>query len=198
MDPLLAKINRRTEARALIRALSDAERVRQANALTHRIVTSPEWSAAQRILLFVPLPDEIDLKPLLALSLNAGKIVGLPAFDLPSGTYRVREVKNLTQDLVPGRFQVPEPSAQCPPIDITKLDYALVPGLAFDDRGGRLGRGKGFYDRLLAHASGLRCGAGFNEQIGPAIPIEAHDLTMHRILTAAQFYDCLRPHCPPC
>ena len=192
MDPLLthSKADRRAKTRAMVLALPAAERARQAAALTSRILASPEWSAARRLLLFVPLADEIDLSALLPASLAEGKTVGLPAFDTNSGTYVIREIRNPTGDLVPGRFHIPEPSAACPLMTVAELDYLVVPGLAFDARGGRLGRGEGFYDRLLARATGLLCGVGFDEQFGAAVPVESHDLTMHRILTATKSHDC--------
>jgi 5-formyltetrahydrofolate cyclo-ligase len=64
-----------------------------------------------------------------------------------------------------------------------KIDLALVPGVGFDLRGGRLGRGRGFYDQLLAGFGGLKCGVALNEQIASEIPTEAHDVRMDVVLT---------------
>jgi 5-formyltetrahydrofolate cyclo-ligase len=194
MDALAAKQACRTQAKTRIRDLSPSERQHQGQAVRARVQASSEWQCARRVLLFVSRPDEIDLGLLLREALSQGKVLGLPAFDGQSGTYGVREVVDLDEDLVPGQFHIPEPRSQCRNLDVTKLDYALVPGLAFDVRGGRLGRGKGFYDRLLIRVRGWRCGVGFNEQIFPAVPMEEHDLPMHRILTAAQSYDCESPN----
>ncbi len=191
MDPLLAKVNARLAAREVIRRLPAAERARQSAELTTRLLASSEWAAARRVLLFVPLPDEPNLSPMISAGLAAGKTVGLPTFDVDTGGYGIREIREIGSDLVPGRFRIPEPGAHCRRMTATELDYALVPGLAFDVRGGRLGRGKGFYDRLLARASGLLCGVGFNEQLGSAVPVEAHDRFLHRVFTAAQFLDCV-------
>jgi 5-formyltetrahydrofolate cyclo-ligase len=63
----------------------------------------------------------------------------------------------------------------------------LVPGVAFDLRGRRLGRGKGFYDRLLADAGGLKCGVAFDEQIVTEIPVEPHDVSVDCILTPTRW-----------
>jgi 5-formyltetrahydrofolate cyclo-ligase len=65
-----------------------------------------------------------------------------------------------------------------------------VPGLAFDRRGGRLGRGKGYYDRFLLETSGLRVGICFEDQVVEKIPGEAHDLRMDFLITPAGIFPC--------
>lgn len=181
------KAQLRAEARAVIAALSPTARLEQAARLVALILASPEWQAAARLLLFVPLPDEINLSPLISAALNDGKRVALPSFHAETGCYLAREIKDPVQDLVPGRFEILEPGPQCRRLPISELDYLLVPGLAFDASGGRLGRGKGFYDRLLTQATGRILGAGFIEQLGPKIPIEPHDRRLHGVITAAGF-----------
>lgn len=182
-DPA-GKVQRRAEARATIAALAATARAAQASRLLELILASPEWLAAKRPLLFVPLPDEIDLSPLIPAALAAGKQVGLPAFDAETGSYLVREIRDAVNDLSPGRFRIPEPGPQCRTMRVVELDILLVPGLAFDAAGGRLGRGKGFYDRLLEPATGTVWGVGFVEQLGPPVPLEPHDRRMHGVFTA--------------
>jgi len=63
----------------------------------------------------------------------------------------------------------------------------LIPGIAFDLHGRRLGRGKGFYDRLLTEIRGVKCGIAFDEQIVEKIPVEPHDVRMDFILTPTRF-----------
>ncbi len=88
-----------------------------------------------------------------------------------------------------GPFWIPEPKPACAQIPLDALKLVLVPGVAFDLCGRRLGRGRGFFDRLLAEAGGLKCGIAFDEQIVPAIPVESHDVQMDFILTPTR---CLR------
>ena len=83
-------------------------------------------------------------------SLAAGKICALPFFDSATKTYSARRVQNLATDIVTGKFGVREPAASCAEIPLEQFDLVLVPGMAFDWNGNRLGRGQGFYDRLLA------------------------------------------------
>ena len=103
---------------------------------------------------FAPLPDEVDVWPLLEESLAGGKIAALPRFDPASNDYLACRVQNPQSEIVPGQFGIREPKAGCPEIPLERLDLILVPGVAFDLRGDRLGRGKGFYDRLLAKSTG--------------------------------------------
>jgi 5-formyltetrahydrofolate cyclo-ligase len=78
---------------------------------------------------------------------------------------------------------------ECPPLPVTSLDFALVPGIAFDGLGGRLGRGKGFYDRLLSQAVGVTCGLGLDEQFLACVPVEAHDIRMNLIAVPAGLHE---------
>jgi len=92
-------------------------------------------------------------------------------------------------ELQPGRFGILEPAADAP-IAGNDFDLILVPGLAFDLRGGRLGRGKGFYDRFLSTACGLRAGVCFEDQIEGEVPVEPHDLRMDFVITPSAISRC--------
>src|SRR5439155_17896642 len=136
----------------------------------------PVWKQARWVLLFAPLPDELDIWPALAAALSAGKAVGVPRFDPATNSYAACQVQNLVSDLKIGRFGIHELAEHCPPISLNRLDFILVPGVAFDLTGRRLGRGKGFYDQLLAAVSGTTCGVAFDEQIVREIPVAPHDI----------------------
>jgi 5-formyltetrahydrofolate cyclo-ligase len=84
---------------------------------------------------------------------------------------------------VTGKFGVSEPLAECEPIPLDRFDLVLVPGVAFDVGGNRLGRGRGFYDRILAAASGVKCGVAYDFQLLDKIPAEAHDARVNFIFT---------------
>ena len=82
-----------------------------------------------------------------------------------------------------------EPAAHCAEVPLNRLDLVLVPGVAFDARGGRLGRGKGFYDRLLAAVRGTKCGVAFDEQIVDAVPNGPLDIRLNCILTPTRLIE---------
>lgn len=86
--------------------------------------------------------------------------------------------------LQPGAFQIREPLASQPTVTVQDIDIYVCPGLAFDQKGGRLGRGKGFYDRVLAGAreNALKIGVGYSCQMVEDVHCEAHDARMDAIL----------------
>ena len=80
-----------------------------------------------------------------------------------------------------------EPKQDCPEVPLKQLDFIVVPGVAFSLDGRRLGRGRGFYDRLLASVRGIKCGVAFDEQIVDAIPADGQDIRLDYILTPTRW-----------
>lgn len=89
---------------------------------------------------------------------------------------------------VQGPFGVQEPSGDSPAIDVAELNGLLIPGLGYDHRGYRLGRGRGFYDRSLQEARGLRVGVAFEFQRLKELPVEAWDQRMDVVVTERSVY----------
>jgi 5-formyltetrahydrofolate cyclo-ligase len=175
----------RSEIRALPGAAAAAASVAAQKILRQQRI----WQQARTVLFYAPLPGEIDLVPLLAEAVASGKAAALPRFDIQAGTYNAAGVKDLGRDCAPGKFGILEPKPDCPPISLKQLDLVLVPGLGFDETGHRLGRGQGFYDRLLAEFSGIKCGVARDEQLLRNIPGEAHDVRMNFILTPTRWLE---------
>ena len=155
-----------------------------------RLTERPEWRQARSVLLYVALPGEIDLGPLATVALGEGRQVALPRFRAQSGDYEAAWVVDLERDLAPGRYGIPEPTARCPRAALNQLDLALVPGVGFAPDGRRLGRGKGFYDRLLVNVRGIRCGVAADWQIVPSIPRLPHDELIDCIVTPGGWIEC--------
>ncbi len=129
------------------------------------------------------MPDEVDVWPLLEEALAGGKIITLPRFDSVSNDYIACRVQHPQNEIGPGQFGIREPRPGCPEIPLERLGLILVPGVAFDLRGGRLGRGRGFYDRLLPEIHGIKCGVAFDEQMVDAVPAGRLDVRMDFVLT---------------
>ncbi len=170
--------------RAQLEKISPAVRAVESIELCERLKT--QMPSASTVLFFAPLPDELDVWPLLELSMALGVTCALPFFDAAKKTYGARILNHLATDIVAGKFGVREPAATCAEIAFDKFDLVLVPGMAFDLSGNRLGRGKGFYDRLLAEASGVKCGVGYDFQLLEKIPAEAHDAKVDFIFTPSR------------
>lgn len=136
---------------------------------------------------FVPMSGEPDITGLLQDRLTAGGVVCLPRLDEAGKTMTAVAIRDLKSDTepVPGMRSVRQARAGLPIVDPRDLDVILVPGLAFDRRGNRLGRGAGYYDRFLARLTPRTriIGVCFDDQILDDVPAEAHDMKMHALLT---------------
>ena len=183
------KMELRRELSGKIQGLSELSRMEasaQACALLRR---QKRWSDAQAILFYAPISHELDIWPLLTEALAVGKLVALPQFNTGKGHYVACQIHDPARDLNAGRFGIQEPTSHCIPLPISRLDFILVPGLAFDLHGRRLGRGKGFYDVLLTVVRGFTCGVAFDEQIVNDIPVEPHDIRLNCILTPTRWIE---------
>lgn len=178
-----SKSELRQKVRAKLKNVSPAKRKSDSEKVCTKLKEQPFFQSAGSILFFAPLPDEVDLWPLLEETICGEKVTTLPFFDADEQIYTSRRVKNLHVEILPGKFGIREPAASCIEITPDDLDLILVPGLAFDRLGNRLGRGKGFYDRLLKHFRGKKAGVAFDEQIVDAVPEEKADVKMDFIVT---------------
>lgn len=184
-----AKAGLREKVRARLQNIATAARDTASASLCSRLRALQVWSAARFVLLFAPLPDEPDLWSLLNEAIAAGKTVALPAFVPGTNTYTARQIIDPAHDIIIGQFGIREPLPSCPEVALNRLDLVLVPGVAFDARGARLGRGKGFYDRSLAEVCGTKCGVAFEEQIVDAVPVGPLDIRLNCILTPTRWIE---------
>lgn len=160
-----------------VKAISFAEREKRATALLRAIWEHPAFEQAQNVMLFWPLPDEINTIPLIEHAYVVGKNIFLPVVvgdDLVIKPYNPMAMK-------PGAFGILEPQGD--PVSPAQLDLIIVPGVAFDAAGNRMGRGKGFYDRLLAGTSATTIGVCYAEQYYLSIPTEPHDVPLNDVIT---------------
>jgi 5-formyltetrahydrofolate cyclo-ligase len=148
-------------------------------AIGHWLAAHPE---RQTIAIFSALPGEVDLTEIIAAHPARRwvwpRVVG--------DDLHFHQVENPDSQLIPGAFGIREPSPELPVIPVDEIDAFFCPGLAFDPRGGRLGRGRGFYDRMLSKArpDSLKIGLCFPWQIVADTFPEAHDVIMDEVLSA--------------
>ena len=161
-----------------IRALDPAGRRAEEAALASRLETLPGFDRAGLVLLYASaFAEEVDTRPMLARARALGKRLACPRVDWGAHRLRLLEVADPAVDLIPGPRGIPEPGPACREVAPAEVDWALVPGLGFDRRGHRLGRGAGHYDRLLPE---LRPGVPtwaliLEAQWVPEVPTEPHD-----------------------
>jgi 5-formyltetrahydrofolate cyclo-ligase len=179
----------RKQIHTLLQKISPATRTTASAQICERLKEQSFFQSAATVLFFAPLPGEADAWPLLEETLAAGKTAALPRFDPAEQSYVACRMQNLRTEIVAGQFGIREPGPGCVEIPFGRLDLILVPGVAFDLRGSRLGRGKGFYDRLLAEIRGVKCGVAFDEQIVDEVPAGNLDVPVDFILTPTR---CLK------
>ncbi|HXI72721.1 MAG TPA: 5-formyltetrahydrofolate cyclo-ligase [Verrucomicrobiae bacterium] len=185
-----SKSDLRQMIRAMLEKISPAVRAVESIELCERLKS--QMPSAHTILFFAPLPNELDVWPVLELSLALGTTCALPFFDAEKKSYGAKAIQKLATDIVPGKFGVREPAASCTEIPLDKFDLVLVPGVAFDLLGNRLGRGQGFYDRLLQAVSGVKCAICYDLQLRENIPTEPHDAKVDFVLTPGKIVNARR------
>jgi 5-formyltetrahydrofolate cyclo-ligase len=143
----------------------------------------PWIAAARRVALFASVGSELDAGPA-ARGLRA-RGIELTYPRVLRGVHRLEfHLVSEPADLTPGAFGIPEPPSTAPVAPVQSIDAFVVPGLAFDAGGARVGWGRGYYDRTLAAApERLRIGFCFDCQLVPEVPRDRGDLLMHVIVT---------------
>jgi 5-formyltetrahydrofolate cyclo-ligase len=189
MDATLqqAKAALREEIRARLGERSNYHRLSVSKKCRTLLRQQRVWLRAKSVLFFASLPEEPNLWPLLHEALSTGKVVALPRFASHAQGYGAAEVRDIHRDLAVGKLRILEPVAACPEVALNRLDLVLVPGVAFDLQGHRLGRGKGYYDRLLTNVRGVKCGIAFDEQIVDAVPVGPLDVHLDFIVTPTRW-----------
>ena len=178
----------RRQMREKIRSQSVIDKKESSIKCIGHLESLKEWTMATRIFGYAPMPSEMDIWPALISAQKSGKEVCLPRFRSDIDGYEFCLVRDLEKDTVPGILGIREPLPHCENCLTNRLDLILIPGIAFDRHGRRLGRGKGYYDRLLANKAGLKCGIAFDYQICDELPIEPHDCILDCILTPTRWF----------
>jgi len=175
----------RREVNARFAALAPGELAERSAQIRSRLALLEEFRSAGSVLLYASMADEVDTAPLIDGLLAAGKPVFLPVCRPGRAEFDAVSIRSRADDLVPGRYGILEPRIGLIPSDTGDVEFALVPGLAFDRSGGRLGRGGGYYDRFLTrlHLSALRAALALDFQVYPAVPTADHDQRVDLIIT---------------
>lgn len=172
--------------RAQLRALAPAGVAAAGAALPRLWRSEPSLAGLRRIALYAALPDELPTRPLFDALRAGGCEVLMPRCAV--GGLEFAWVEDWRQ-LAPGRHGILEPLDTATRGDPMEADAVLVPGLAFDRRGGRLGRGAGWYDRCFeSDPTPHLIGAGFALQVVDAVPVGPCDRQMGAILTERRFF----------
>ena len=177
----------RAQIRARMTEFPEAYLEESDREIEKQVLRLPEWNRAERLFVYCSVGREVQTMGLIRAALAAGKTVALPKCE-GKGRMTAYCIKDL-KDLVPGVFGIPEPAAG-ESLEAEAADTAIVPALAFDRRGFRLGQGGGYYDRWLAKFSGVSIGLCREALLQDSVPAEGHDLAAAIVVTERQI---LRP-----
>ena len=180
------KARLRRQALDWLATLSSQARIAGDEALFRRFLALPQIESVRTVLLYHGMDTEPDTVRLLPPLWDIGKQVCLPRC-LPGNQMEARLVQR-DSTLVRHPYGMLEPGPDCPLIPPDQIDLVLVPGLAFDRSGGRLGRGGGYYDRWLAGFSGITAALCRDGLLMEAIPRLPHDLGVNLVVTETGLY----------
>lgn len=178
----------RTEIRRQCRSYSTMHVMEMSVCISERIIALPEYQKAQRVFCYHALPMEVQTGGLIREMLRVGKQVYLPVTraDRAMEAVRLRDAEAVHR----AAYGIMEPDGD-DAAEPETMDLILVPGMAFDRAGRRLGRGGGYFDAFLPRCRGLIVGVTFERQLLDQVPVEEHDWLMDRIITEQAVYDCL-------
>jgi 5-formyltetrahydrofolate cyclo-ligase len=183
-----AELKRSIRREALERRKAIPLRVRQLkdSLIKERLLALPAFRGAERVALYASFRTEVDTLGIIMEALAAGKEVLLPRVDLVEGRLALHRIEGL-EDMAPGFRGIPEPAAG-EQVPVQEANLLVVPGVAFDPEGRRVGYGSGFYDRRLPRVKGLRpiVALAYEEQVFPSLPREEHDISVDVVITDAR------------
>jgi 5-formyltetrahydrofolate cyclo-ligase len=171
---------------AMRRGLSAAERLARSRRIWERLTTLSCYQHAQVVLSYMAFDQEVLTDGLMRQAIASGKQLVLPMVQSDRQGIGLYMVEDLERDVAPGYRGILEPLPQrTRAVTPETIELALIPGVAFDLRGGRLGFGGGLYDRLLSRLPSdvATVGLAFDFQVIPRLPSEPHDILLEAIVT---------------
>lgn len=183
---------RQLRAEVLSRREAQPDKDAVSRRIIERLVSLPVYQTANTVLFYVDVRSEVRTRWVFPEILAAGKTLVVPyCVGAELELFRLSDLS----ELVPGRFGIlePDPNLRSRPdrrVLPEAVDLLIVPGVAFDKSGGRMGHGFGFYDRLLTSACSdvPKIGLAFECQIVPQVPMEPHDVALDAVVTESAVY----------
>lgn len=148
------------------------------------LLDTPEFRQANVVMIYMPLPREVDITPVALRGWQEDKTICAPRLSWSQRHMLPVEIRSLESGLTTTQYGIREP-AEGEPMPTEMIDLVIVPALAYDRHGNRLGRGAGFYDRFLSspHFRGLSVGLAFREQVVDKVPTQDSDRPVHMLVT---------------
>ena len=181
----------RKEIKIKVANIPMEERIKQSQEVTHAVLQMPEYKNAKSLAIYLHMNDEIQTEELLEHSLASNKKCYIPRYFMGGNRMEMVELKNMDDynNLPTTKWNIKQPKDDEPRPEALDhgLDLILVPGMAFNLKGHRLGRGKGYYDTYLAKCLAksikpVTIALAFKEQVLDEIPVDDHDFLIDKII----------------
>jgi 5-formyltetrahydrofolate cyclo-ligase len=192
IDHMLTKAELRRHLLAQRAMLTPADIEQHSTVIAAYVCTLPAFRISQTIMVYMALPQEVQTMPIITQAHQLQKRVAVPV--VRGQDLIAVALSETSMPLQHGRFGILEPCGALCVIRPQEIGCIVVPGIAFDSCGGRLGFGKGYYDRFLRQlpATTYRCGLAFGIQVVPCVPQAPHDICMHGIVTEQGCIPCMQ------
>ena len=177
----------RTTLLRLLQQQKEDERRRRSEAIHRKVFRLTAFRRARTVCCYMALPYEVQTRQMINVMLSQGKRVAIPVVQPRTKRLRLSEVRDPATELIPGAFGVAKPRrGALRPVRVDEVDLVLVPGLAFDRHGHRLGHGQGYFDRFLSRVPKTTptVGLAFRFQLFDCLPTAPHDHAVQTVLTA--------------
>ena len=186
-EPMEDKTTLRKRLKQARTGLAPAEMARQAAAVAAALETLPEIRRARSVFCYLSSPAELPTDAVIDSLVARGVEVAVPL--VTDRTTMVAVAFPGWDAVETGAFRIRQPTVREPVLD--DIDVVVTPALGFSRTGARIGYGGGYYDRWFeAHPHARRIGVAFDNQLLPALPLESHDVLMHRVITASHRIEC--------
>jgi 5-formyltetrahydrofolate cyclo-ligase len=191
MDHMLTKAELRRHLLAQRAMLTPADIEQHSTVIAAYVCTLPAFRISHTIMVYMALPQEVQTMPIITQARQLQKSVAVPV--VRGQDLIAVALSETPMQLQRGPFGILEPCGTPCVIHPQEIGCIVVPGIAFDTRGGRLGFGTGYYDRFLRQlpTTTYRCGLAFGIQIVPCVPQAPHDVCMHGIVTEQGCIPCM-------
>ncbi|ACL06074.1 5-formyltetrahydrofolate cyclo-ligase [Desulfatibacillum aliphaticivorans] len=185
-DVRIKKREVRTQILNIREGMDSVEYEKKSSAIQESLLDFANFQESKTILLYSPFRKEPDSTGVIKESFSMGKVVLLPVVHPKRQEFITFKIDNLEGDMRDGSGGKREPDPKiCKPVPLRFIELAIIPGVAFDERGGRVGYGEGYYDKLipLLPATTRKVAIAFENQLVSQVPMEAHDKFVDIIIT---------------
>ena len=180
------KADVRTEIANMIAGLPQATIQEKTKEIENRLFEFANFMESKIALLYISTDSEVKSENILRRASDRNKIVVLPIIDAELSDFNLYKIDDITKDLKPGAAGILQPDPQrCRIVPLECIDIAIIPGIAFDEKGGRIGPGNGYYDRLIPKLpiTTRKVALALDAQVIAQVPTESHDKHVDIIIT---------------